>query len=78
MKDKAMCYCVVLTALVNNFEVNLEELCKALKVKITKLQNIAKLLAFVPVNAKDKTNVVLKLPLPPPVKNLAHTPKRKR
>lgn len=78
MKDKAMCYCIVLLALVNNYKVNLDELSKALKLKVNKLQNIAKLLAFVPANAKDKTNVILKLPLPPPVKNLIHTPQRKR
>lgn len=73
-----MCYCIVLLAFVNKFQVNLDELCKTLKLKINKLQSIAKLLAFVPGSAKDKGSVVLKLPLPAPVKNLAHTPKRKR
>lgn len=78
MKDKAICHCMVLLALINNFVVNLDELCKALKLKINKLQSIAKLLAFVPSHAKDRSTVVLKLPLPPPVQNLGRTPKKKR
>lgn len=78
MKDKAICHCIVLLALVNNFVVNLEEVCVALKLKINKLQSIAKLLAFVPAQPKDKTKFVLKLPLPPPVQNLGRTPRKKR
>lgn len=78
MKDKAICYSMVLLALVNDYTVNLDELCKELKLKINKLQSIAKLLAFVPRQPKDKTIFVLKLPLPAPVQYLARTPKRKR
>lgn len=78
MKDKAICYCIVLMALANDYIVNLDDLCKELKGQLKKLQNISRTLAFVPLNQKEKNIVTLKLPLPAPVLSFGRGTKRKR
>lgn len=74
MKDKALCYTMILAAIAMDFEVDVELLSKDLKVGVKKAVEVARILAF---NAKvnNKNVVQLKLPLPAPI---TYTPKRKR
>ncbi|CAG9813628.1 unnamed protein product [Phaedon cochleariae] len=73
MKDKAVCYTLVLAAIAMEYEVNVEQLSKDLKIGVKKTLEVSRILAF---NAsKDKHIVQLKLPLPAPV---TFSSKRKR
>lgn len=78
MRDKTICYIMVLTALVTEYMVNLEDLCKEIKGKVKKLQDIARVLAFTPLSAKEKHIVVLKLPLPAQVSSSFQQRKKKK
>lgn len=65
MRDKALCYILVLSLLANDYRVNLEDIAREVKGKVKKLQDIGRVLALSPINSKDKNVLVLKLPLPP-------------
>lgn len=65
MRDKALCYIMVLSLLADdNYIINLEDIAKEVKGRIKKLQDIGKVLALSPLNPKDKNVLTLKLPLP--------------
>ncbi|KAL1513982.1 hypothetical protein ABEB36_003313 [Hypothenemus hampei] len=66
MKDKCLCYILVLLMLVMNYNVDLEPLSKDMKIGIKKLQEFARNLGF-SQSATRKTNIVLKIPVPPPI-----------
>ncbi|CAH0550636.1 unnamed protein product [Brassicogethes aeneus] len=73
MKTKAVCYALVLTLFAMDYEVNIEELSKDIKMGIKKIQEIGRVLAL--SQGKDKNYLTLKLPLPAVVQMSA---KRKR
>lgn len=66
MKDKCICYILVLSMLAFNNVINLEIFTKDLKLGLKKLQDISKVLAFT-FRSSNKSNAFLCLPLPPPV-----------
>lgn len=66
MKDKALCFILVLAALAGDYKVNIETLSKDFKTGIKKIVEISRVLAF-SASGKNKTVVTLKLPLPEPV-----------
>ncbi|XP_072390266.1 uncharacterized protein Polr1E isoform X1 [Diabrotica undecimpunctata] len=74
MKDKALCYTMVLAAIAMDFEVDVELLSKDMKIGIKKAIEVARILAF-NAKANNKNVVQLKLPLPAPVN---FTPKKGR
>lgn len=63
MRDKTICYIMVLSLFVGNFVVNLEDLARETKLKPKKLQEVAKVLALTS-DKKDKNLFSLQLPLP--------------
>nr|CAI5864447.1 unnamed protein product [Callosobruchus analis] len=73
MKDKCLCYIIVLAAIAKEYEVNVALLSKDLKIGLKKAVEVSRILAF-NTSSKDKTIVTLNLPLPAPV---TFTPKRK-
>ncbi|CAH1181034.1 unnamed protein product [Phyllotreta striolata] len=75
MKDKALCYTMILAAIAMDFEVDIELLSKDLKVGIKKAIEVARILAFNSAKANNKHIVQLKVPLPAPV---TYTPKRRK
>ncbi|CAH1960983.1 unnamed protein product [Acanthoscelides obtectus] len=66
MKDKCLCYIIVLAAIAKEYEVNVALLSKDLKIGLKKAVEISKILAF-NTSSKDKSIVTLNLPLPAPV-----------
>ncbi|XP_056639494.1 DNA-directed RNA polymerase I subunit RPA49-like isoform X1 [Diorhabda carinulata] len=74
MKDKALCYTMILAAIAMEFEVDVELLSKDLKIGMKKVVEVARILAF-NMKANNKNIVQLKLPLPAPV---AYSPKKGR
>ncbi|VEN42819.1 unnamed protein product [Callosobruchus maculatus] len=73
MKDKCLCYIIVLAAIAKEYEVNVALLSKDLKIGLKKAVEVSRILAF-NTSSKDKTIVTLNLPLPAPV---TFTSKRK-
>ncbi|XP_023014844.2 uncharacterized protein isoform X1 [Leptinotarsa decemlineata] len=74
IKDKALCFILVLAAIALNYEVDVQSLSKDLKIGVKKTLEVSRILAF-NASSKDKNVVQLKLPLPEPV---SFNPKRKR
>lgn len=74
MKDKSLCFIVVLAALAMDYEVDLANLSKDCKIGVKKALEISRILAF-NASSKNKNVVTLNLPLPAPV---TFNPKRKR
>lgn len=64
MRDKVLCYIMVLSLLTDNYVLNLEDVAKEVKGRTKKLQDIGRVLALSPQNYKDKNVLTLKLPLP--------------
>ncbi|KAL3275820.1 hypothetical protein HHI36_020564 [Cryptolaemus montrouzieri] len=64
MRDKSICYILVLAMLALNYNLDLELLSKDIKMGIKKLQEISRILGFTTNGPKS---VTLKLPLPPPI-----------
>lgn len=62
MKIKALCFILVLTLFVTDFEVNIAELAKDIKVGTKKIQEVGRVLAL--SAGKDKDTMTLKVPLP--------------
>ncbi|XP_022913799.2 uncharacterized protein [Onthophagus taurus] len=77
MRDKCLCYILVLGIIGCDYTMSIELLSKDLKQGIKKLQELCKILSFTPL-IKDKTVVTLKLPLPTPPSHQAMNKKRKR
>lgn len=74
MKDKSLCFILILTAKAMDYEVDLTNLTKDCKIGVKKALEISRILAF-NTSSKNKNVVTLKLPLPAPV---AITPKRRK
>lgn len=74
MKDKSLCYILILTAKAMDYEVDLTNLAKDCKIGVKKALEISRILAF-NTSSKNKNVVTLKLPLPAPV---TFTSKRKK
>lgn len=74
MKDKSLCFILILTAKAMDYEVDLTNLAKDCKIGVKKALEISRILAF-NSTSKDKNVVTLKLPLPAPV---TVTPKKRR
>ena len=62
MKDKCICYILVLSLIFNDYKLSLDELTKDLKITIQKLAGMSRVI-FLTVG-KDKKTVTLELPLP--------------
>lgn len=63
MRDKTICYILVLSLLMCDYKLNLEDLSKDMKIGIKKLIEIAR---FLSLTVKYNKIVELKLPLPAP------------
>lgn len=74
MKDKTVCYILVLAMICLNYEIECEPLSKALKIGVKKLQELGRILAF-SSSGKNSNSMLLKLPLPPP---LSLSPKKRK
>ncbi|RZB66621.1 DNA-directed RNA polymerase I subunit RPA49-like, partial [Asbolus verrucosus] len=74
MKDKAICHILVLSMIGFDYQLDIETLAKSMKLGIKKLQEMGRILAFSP-HGKDKSRMVLKIPLPPAV---LLSPKKRR
>lgn len=66
MKDKSLCFILILTAKAMDYEVDLTNLAKDCKIGVKKALEISRILAF-NTSSKNKNVVTLKLPLPAPV-----------
>ncbi|KAJ3665716.1 hypothetical protein Zmor_001198 [Zophobas morio] len=66
MRDKTICYMVVLLMIALDYQVNMEALSKNIKLGVKKLQEMGRILAF-SAHSKDKNVMILKIPLPPAV-----------
>ncbi|CAG9762127.1 unnamed protein product [Ceutorhynchus assimilis] len=66
MKDKGLCYTIVLLMLAMDHELDLEMISKDIKTGIKKMQEFARNLGF-SGSSKNKNSISLKLPVPPPV-----------
>ncbi|XP_066245754.1 DNA-directed RNA polymerase I subunit RPA49 [Euwallacea similis] len=66
MKDKGLCYIIVLLMLAMDFQLDLEMIAKDMKVGVKKMMEFARNLGFSP-SAKEKGGIVLRIPVPPPV-----------
>lgn len=75
MRDKCICYILVVSMIAFNYSVNLDIFTKDLKLGLKKLQDISRVLAF-SFKGSNKNTAILSLPLPPPV--VASSGKRKR
>lgn len=67
MRDKTICYILVLTAIACDYKLNLEILGKELKISAKKLLEIARALSFTAL--RNNKDIELKLPLPSPFVN---------
>lgn len=65
MKDKGLCYTLVLLMIAMDYELNLESVGKDIKIGLKKVQEFSRNLGF--SSGKQKTSIVLKIPVPPPV-----------
>lgn len=63
MKDKCLCYILILSMIACGYKIRLDILAKELKMGLKKLQDVARVLAF----SVSKEIATLKLPLPAPV-----------
>ncbi|XP_050300899.1 uncharacterized protein LOC126739314 isoform X2 [Anthonomus grandis grandis] len=66
MRDKGLCYALVLLMLALDYELDLEPISKELKSGLKKVQEFARNLGFSQSN-KNKNVFILKIPVPPPV-----------
>lgn len=66
MKDKGLCYTIVLLMLATDYETDLEVVSKDLKTGLKKMQEFARNLGFSP-STKNKNSIMLKIPVPPPI-----------
>ncbi|KAG5882580.1 hypothetical protein JTB14_030129 [Gonioctena quinquepunctata] len=66
IKDKALCFILVLAAIALDYEVDVQILSKDLKIGLKKTLEVSRILAF-NASGKDKHVVQLKLPLPDPI-----------
>jgi len=66
MKDKGLCYTIVLLMLALDYEIDLDPIAKDLKIGLKKMQEMARNLGF-SQSSKLKTGIVLKIPVPPPI-----------
>lgn len=66
MRDKALCYIVVLLAIVNDYKLDLAEIALETKMKLKKIQDVVRVLLFT-FTDREKTLAALQLPLPNPV-----------
>lgn len=66
MKDKGLCYTIVLLMLAMDYEIDLDIISKDLKTGFKKMQEFARNLGF-SQSSKNKTNISLKIPVPPPI-----------
>lgn len=66
MKDKGLCYTIVLLMLALDYEIDLDPIAKDLKIGLKKMQEMARNLGF-SQSSKVKTGIVLKIPVPPPI-----------
>jgi hypothetical protein len=76
LKDKAVCYLIVLGLLLTQFKLDLEPLSKALGSSLKRLQQLSSQVGAVS-SSRASSTVVLKLPLPPPKERLIVLKKRK-
>ncbi|KAJ8934518.1 hypothetical protein NQ314_013301 [Rhamnusium bicolor] len=74
-KDKALCYILVLAAIVMDYEVDVETISKALKIGTKKVTNTSRVLGFSSSVKNGISLVSLKLPLPAQV---LMSPKKKK
>jgi hypothetical protein len=74
LRDKTICYILVLAMIAMDFQINVEALSKSVKVGVKKLHEITRVLAF-SSHRKNKDLVILKLPLPPAVST---SPKKRK
>ncbi|KAF7281520.1 hypothetical protein GWI33_004556 [Rhynchophorus ferrugineus] len=65
MRDKCVCYIIVLIMIAVNYEMDLDILAKDLKIGLNKAKELARHLGF-SQSTKSKTGIVLKIPVPPP------------
>lgn len=65
MKDKCLCYIIVLLMIAVDYEMDLDALSKDLNIGLKKLKQLARLLGFSP-SSKLKNGITLKIPVPPP------------
>lgn len=66
MKDKCLCYIIVLYMIAMDYELNLDPLSKDAKVGLNKIKDFSRNLGF-SQSSKLKTGITLKIPVPPPV-----------
>ncbi|XP_008196560.2 DNA-directed RNA polymerase I subunit RPA49 [Tribolium castaneum] len=76
MRDKTVCYILVIAMIAFDYEVDLEQLAKVIKIGVKKLQEMGRILAFSP-HLKNKNAMTLKIPLPAAVTSSSSN-KRKR
>lgn len=74
LRDKTICYILVLAMIAMDFQIDVEALSKSVKVGVKKLHEITRVLAF-SSHRKNKDLVILKLPLPPAVST---SPKKRK
>lgn len=67
MRDKAICYILILLMFAMDYVVPFEKLAVELKLSGKRITEIGRTLAF---SVKNKTNLELKLPLPAPVSGI--------
>lgn len=76
MKDKTICYVIVLALLINDYSINLNELSEAFGIAKRRLQDFCKILSL--TMNKNKVDADLILPLPQNVMKVMLPKKRKR
>lgn len=75
MRDKTMCYILVLLMLASDYQIDLDEISKDVKYGVKKLQDFSRVLAFTPTGS-DKFSMILKMPLPAAF-TVLHSPKKR-
>ncbi|XP_044264258.1 DNA-directed RNA polymerase I subunit RPA49-like [Tribolium madens] len=76
MRDKTVCYILVIAMIAFDYEVDFEQLAKIVKIGVKKLLEMGRILAF-SSDSKKKNSMTLKLPLPASVTS-SSPQKRKR
>lgn len=74
LKDKCVCYLLVLCITMNGYKLDLGMLSKDIKIGLKKLQEMSRVLSF----SVDKNVAVLKLPLPAPLSVVKKDKAKKR
>lgn len=63
IRDKTICYILVLAMIAFDYQLDLEQVSKNVKLGVKKLQEMGRVLAFSP-HGKNKNSMTLKIPLP--------------